>query len=221
MQYSPNKRVHGIVAALLPVTRALFFVIIKTYIKDNKLKVLNDLNNSLHDCGQSYAKCLSQLPFSGYIHEHNLVTKYLIALEKNLGFDTVYWNEFPLGDRKRMDAVAYSESKNCLIMIEAKRIRQGSTKGIANYHGAIKQIKNDTLRMMDDKYTKKIINMKPDAKVYRIMLAQIWINKQTKPAHQEWMNKSIFSWSGKVSVAETKRINGNDDNELKLLIAIN
>lgn len=179
------------------------------------------LRRSLHECGKRYSQDMKVFSPSKIIHESNLVTKYLHSVEKVFDGKVVYWTEFSLGRKQRMDAVIYAEP-DIIILVEAKRIRQGKTKGVANYQSAIQQIKSDTTRMSMEKHVNTVNTVShPINKIFRVMLGQIWVDSVTQIALEKWMEKEIFpSWKDSILVDKTDWLSGDENNNLRLLIAI-
>lgn len=140
------------------------------------------------------------------------------------------WTEMPFVNeakgRSRLDGLAWLMQENSLILIEAKRIKQGKTIGKLNTEKAKEEIIRDAKRMSDKNrikfsFQRDVINSK--TRIYRVMLGDIWINKDPKmrESMKGWLNGNIFPSDWKRGTFLSKKIVFPDsDDSYYLLLAM-
>ena len=159
------------------------------------------------------------------IHECNLVHLFLVALRESVNSPPLpTWLELPFvnpEDKKtnkdRVDGAAFIQKSKTLLLIEAKRIKQGKTNGRFNTEIALSQIFDDANRMGEtnrlEKMGKEMIGIDLHIKVHRLMIGDIWQNGESHmlEAYEKWQCGEAFppSWkNGWRSKSEIKGYKG-------------
>ncbi|PHR54876.1 MAG: hypothetical protein COA47_14750 [Robiginitomaculum sp.] len=158
------------------------------------------------------------------IHESNLIRILIQALQEDCGYrNVVGWSELSFLRRSRLDSGIKLIHKDAVILVEAKRIRQGKTRGTYNSKIALKQIVRDSGRLYDKERCESVVLRSKAASLYRVLIAAVWLSNKPhmQEAYARWMDGSAFhsDWKGDV-VAETPEIWKGKSSSLKLLIAI-
>ena len=165
---------------------------------------------------------------NGGIHEFNLVSIFIESLKRINGFDNVSaWSEVLYLKSKsnrpaRLDAAIKLKDKDSLLLIEAKRIRQGKTKGKLNSKIALKSILKDSKRLSKIDNTEPVILTSNSKKIYKVLLASMWYSEKQHmiDAREKWISKEAFNkdWSN-CFVFESKDV-CDSEKFLKILVAI-
>jgi len=164
---------------------------------------------------------------NGGIHEFNHVLTFIEALQNLSGYDNVFaWTEVQCLHKKRkrparLDAAIKLKNENVIILLEAKRIRQGKTRGTFNSKIALKSIRKDTKRLIEIDKSDPVVPNSGDTLIYRVMLASMWLSDEInmKDAYDKWKNYEAFdiNWKGCVVNESLSKSAGK---HLKLLLAI-
>lgn len=138
------------------------------------------------------------------ITEANQVHLFTTAL-RQVDANVYSWLEVPFptkdNSRARLDGAAFCGDMNSswLGLIEAKRIKQGCTRGRPNTEIAFEQIAADAERMGEPDriktFTERLNDVKAEhTRLYRIFLADIWINNDPvmKDAADKWLTGDVF-----------------------------
>jgi len=193
------------------------------------------LRNGLATCGQLYKHEMEGFyPRGGLIDESNLVRLYIEALRSydNKPSNIYAWTEYLNGHGKRVDAVI--KVNDDLVLLEAKRIKQGSRFGKSNAKIAISSIGKDSARLFTPSFYKKMEdNLRNNSvfsgDIYRVLISAIWLykdpiaNVEMNKAKQEWINKKAFSkeWNDCYTAeAACIDLGVSKKSDLSLLIAI-
>ncbi|MDO6678587.1 MULTISPECIES: hypothetical protein [unclassified Shewanella] len=164
---------------------------------------------------------------NGGIHEFNHVLTFIEALQNLSGYDNVVaWTEVQCLHKKRkrsarLDAAIKLKNENIIILLEAKRIRQGKTRGSFNSSIAIKSIRNDTKRLIEIDESEPVVSASKTNAIYRVMLASMWLSddRNMQDAYEKWKSHDAFdiNWKGCV-VSES--VSKSTEKHLKLLLAV-
>ena len=200
---------------------------------------------------------LPKYPKDG-IHEYNFVSHFIEAVKQKSEFKNVSaWTEMRIYEdsKERLDAAIKltdedidkdegkdkcknegKDKNSSILIVEAKKIRRGKTRGKFNSIKAHNAILKDAKRLQNmNANNTPIIPKSGCHNVYRVLLASVWytnidIETQTDEtrhlieARDQWMNRKIFGdgWSN-CAVYETD-INKEDREDIekytKLLVAI-
>lgn len=164
---------------------------------------------------------------NGGIHEFNNVLIFIEALQNLSGYDNVFaWTEVQCLHNKRkrsarLDAAIKLKNEDVIILLEAKRIRQGKTQGSFNSSIAIKSIRKDTKRLIEIDESEPVVSKSNTKKIYRVMLASMWLSndENMKDAYEKWKSYDAFdiNWKG-CEVSES--VSKSTEKHLKLLLAV-
>jgi len=167
------------------------------------------------------------------IIECNQTHLFLISLREILyPIKMISWLELPfisnLKGRQRVDGAVYIPEHESLILIEAKRIKQGKTRGKLNTDIVFESIKRDANRMKEreriESIRGRIKSPKIDqVQISRMVLADMWLNEEEnmKQAYRNWLEGRFLpeDWQkGEFGISE--EIYPGDSSSYRLLIAI-
>jgi len=207
--------------------------------EDDMTDVIQILKDANEKALEVHTKMMSDyFPGKGHggIHEVNLVSIYIESIKQICGYENVSaWLEVQcLKGKKgkkgkknarpaRLDAAIQITTRESIVILEAKRIRQYKTNGKYNSEIALKSISRDSKRLIKIDESESIISKSSAKKVYRVLLSSIWMSdaKNMQEARNKWMSKEAFSDDWELCVVSETKDDPSSDKHFKLLLAIN